>query len=156
VKVSLEINQHLESAVTNGTDIHSKTKSRFESGNSCFYSIKNLLSCLLPCMSTLLYRVAQKERSIVWEVIVSDNLSKLYTHMCLIPNGFRDRAISLYSSKIVDKKAILRAVSNAGIYSSSDKVGTVYLAYIIENSIVNISALCTSCEDTACCSSECI
>jgi hypothetical protein len=32
--------------------------------------------------------------------------------MCPIPNGFRDRAISLYSSKIVDKKEILRTVSN--------------------------------------------
>jgi hypothetical protein len=27
--------------------------------------------------------------------------------MCPIPNGFRDRVISLYSSKIVDKKDIL-------------------------------------------------
>jgi hypothetical protein len=34
--------------------------------------------------------------------------------------------ISLYSSKTVDKKEILRAISNAGIYCSSDKVGTVY------------------------------
>jgi hypothetical protein len=34
--------------------------------------------------------------------------------MCPIPNGFRDRAISLYSSKIVDKKEISRAVSNKG------------------------------------------
>jgi hypothetical protein len=52
---------------------------------------------------------------------------KLYMYMCPIPNGFRDRVISLYSSKIVDKKEILRTVSNAGIYCSSDKVGTVYL-----------------------------
>jgi predicted transport protein len=44
-----------------------------------------------------------------------------------IPNGFRGRAISLYSSKIVDRKEILRTVSNIGIYCSSDKVGTVYL-----------------------------
>jgi hypothetical protein len=29
-----------------------------------------------------------------------------------IPNGFRDTAISLYSSKTVDKKEILRTVSN--------------------------------------------
>jgi hypothetical protein len=43
-----------------------------------------------------------------------------------IPNGFRDRAISLYSSKTVDKKEILRTVSITGIYCSSDKVGTVY------------------------------
>jgi predicted transport protein len=47
--------------------------------------------------------------------------------MCPIQNCFRDTAISLYSSKIVDKKEILRTVSNTGIYCSSDKVGTVYL-----------------------------
>jgi hypothetical protein len=47
--------------------------------------------------------------------------------MRTIPNGFRDRAISLYSSKIVDMKEILRTVSTTGIYCSSDKVGTVYL-----------------------------
>jgi hypothetical protein len=47
--------------------------------------------------------------------------------MCPIPNGFRHRAISLYSSKAVDKKEILLTVSNAGIYCSSDEVGTVYL-----------------------------
>jgi hypothetical protein len=48
-------------------------------------------------------------------------------YICPIPNGFRDRAISLYGFKIVDKKEILRTVSNAGIYCSSDKVDTVYL-----------------------------
>jgi predicted transport protein len=41
-----------------------------------------------------------------------------------IPNGVRDRVISLYSSKTVDKKEILRTVSNIGIYCLSDKVGT--------------------------------
>jgi hypothetical protein len=70
----------------------------------------------------------KEERSIFWEVMVSVILSKkMYIYMCPIPNGFRDRAISLYSSKIVDKKEILRTVSNTGIYCSSDKVGTVYL-----------------------------
>jgi hypothetical protein len=48
-------------------------------------------------------------------------------YMCPIPNGFRDTAISLYSSNVVNKKKILRAVSNTSIYCSSDKVGTVYL-----------------------------
>jgi hypothetical protein len=63
-----------------------------------------------------------------WETIVSVILSKkVYMYMCPFPKGFRDRAISLYSSKIVDKKEILRTVSNTGIYCSSDKVGTVYL-----------------------------
>jgi hypothetical protein len=42
--------------------------------------------------------------------------TKLYVYMCPIPNGFRDRAISLYSSKIVDKKDILRTVSDTGAY----------------------------------------
>jgi hypothetical protein len=50
----------------------------------------------------------------------------VYIYMCPIPNAFRERAISLYSSKTVRKKEILCAVSNTGIYCSSDKVGTVY------------------------------
>jgi hypothetical protein len=62
------------------------------------------------------------------KVIISVILSKnVYMYMCYIPNGFRDRAISLYSLKIVDKKEILRTVSNTGISCSSDKVDTVYV-----------------------------
>jgi hypothetical protein len=70
--------------------------------------------------------VSQEERSVFWEVIVSVILSKVYMYLCLIPSDFRDRAISLYISKIVDKKEIIRTVSYTGIYCSSDKVGTVY------------------------------
>jgi hypothetical protein len=56
--------------------------------------------------------MSQKEMSIFWEVTVSLILSKkLYT----------------YRSKTVDKKEILRTVSNTGVYCSSDKVDTVYL-----------------------------
>jgi hypothetical protein len=77
----------------------------------------------------VIYRVSQEERSIYFKFIVSVILSKkLYTYMCPIPNSFRDRVISLYSSTIVDKKEILHTVSNTGIYCSSEKVGTVYLA----------------------------
>jgi hypothetical protein len=69
-------------------------------------------------------------------------------YICPIPNGFRDRVISMYSSKIVDKKEMLRTVSNTGIYCSNDKVSTVYLVkYIFENFAVNIKAFCNSCED---------
>jgi hypothetical protein len=75
--------------------------------------------------------VAQEERSIFWDVIISiiliKNVIYIYIYMCPIPNGFRGGTILLYSSKIIDKKEILRTVSNAGIYCSSDKVGTVYL-----------------------------
>ena len=95
--------------------------------------------------------------SVSWEVILSVILSKrVCMYMCPIPNGFRDRAVSLYSCKIVDKE-ILRIDSNIGIYCSSDKVGMVYVVqYIFENSTVNINAFSKSCEDMACCSSECI
>jgi hypothetical protein len=48
----------------------------------------------------------------------------IYVYMCPTPNGFRDRAISLHSSKTVGKKEILYTISNTGIYGSSDKVGT--------------------------------
>jgi predicted transport protein len=65
--------------------------------------------------------------SILGDHSVGYSKEKLYICVCAIPNGFRDMLISLYSSKIVDKKEILRAVSNTGIYCSSDKVGTVYL-----------------------------
>jgi hypothetical protein len=72
--------------------------------------------------------MSHEERSIFWEVIVSVILSKkVYMYLCPISNCFRDRAISLYSSKIVDKKEIFRTVTNTCIYCSSDKVGTVYL-----------------------------
>jgi hypothetical protein len=74
---------------------------------------------------------------------------KLYMYMCPIPNSFRDRAISLYSPKIIDNKEILRTVSNTGIYCSSDQVGTLFPV----DSTVNINAVCISCEDMACCSS---
>ena len=57
--------------------------------------------------------------------------------------------------QIVDKKEILhvRTVSNTGIYCSSDRVGIVYNMF--ENFTI-ISALCNSCEDMVCCSSECV
>jgi hypothetical protein len=74
-----------------------------------------------------LCRVSQEERSIFWEVIASFIVSKkVYIHMCHIPNGFRDTAVSLHSSKTVGRK-LLHIVSNTGVYCSSDKVGTVYI-----------------------------
>jgi hypothetical protein len=54
----------------------------------------------------------------------------LETFRCLRPQKIRQRGlmyISLYSSKIIDKKDVLRTVSNTSIYYSSNKVGTVYL-----------------------------
>jgi hypothetical protein len=72
------------------------------------------------------YTGVQEERSISWEVIALVILSKKYICMCPLLNDFQDRAISLYSSKIIDKE-ILHTVSVTGIYCSSDKVGTVYL-----------------------------
>ena len=60
--------------------------------------------------------MSQEEISIFWEVIVLVFLSKkVYIYMCPIPDGFRDRAISPYSCKIVSKE-ILCIVSNIDIY----------------------------------------
>jgi hypothetical protein len=48
---------------------------------------------------TFIYRLSQEERSICWEVTVSVILSKkVCTYMCPLPNGFRQRVISLYST----------------------------------------------------------
>jgi hypothetical protein len=48
---------------------------------------------------TYLYRVSQEERSVFWEVTVSAILcKKVCIYMWPIPNGFRDRAVSLYST----------------------------------------------------------
>jgi len=79
----------------------------------------------------LIIQVSQEERSIFCEVILSVilNKKKVYMYMWPIPNGFRGTAISLHRWKIVDKKEILRIVSNIGIYCSSDKDGTVYLLH---------------------------
>jgi hypothetical protein len=52
-----------------------------------------------------IHRISQEDRSVYWEVRVSVIRSKkIYMYTCPIPNGFRDRVISPYSSKIVDKK----------------------------------------------------
>jgi hypothetical protein len=99
-------------------------------------------------------QVSQEEWSIFWEVIVTDILSKNSVYVRVL--FWTVSEVSLYSCKIVDKKEILRTVSNAGFYCSSDKFGTVYLVqYIFENSTVNINVPCNSCEDMACCWSGC-
>jgi hypothetical protein len=54
------------------------------------------------------------------------NSKNVHMHMCPVPNGFRDRILSLCTSKVVDKKEVLYTVSKSGIYKS-DKVGTVHL-----------------------------
>jgi hypothetical protein len=57
----------------------------------------------VPLYIMHIYTVSQEERSIFWEVIISAILrKKLYMYMYPIPNGLRDRAILLHSSRIVD------------------------------------------------------
>jgi len=58
---------------------------------------------------------------------------------CPILTVFRDRAISLYSCKIVHKE-IVSIVSNISIYCSSDKVGAGYLVQHIFKNSINISS----------------
>jgi hypothetical protein len=46
-------------------------------------------------------------------------------YVCPIPSSFRDRAIALYSSKIVDNKEILLTVSNTALYYQLAKLLTL-------------------------------
>jgi hypothetical protein len=80
-------------------------------------------------LAVLLYRVYQEERSTFWEGIVSVILSKtsVYVHVSYFER-FRESAISLHSSKTVDKKEMLHTVSNIDICFSNDKGVTAYLA----------------------------
>jgi hypothetical protein len=78
-------------------------------------------------MCLYIQSVPGRKVSILGGHTIGHSKQKVYMYMCPIPNGFRDRAISLYSSKIFDKKEIVRPVSNTSIYYSCDKVGTVYL-----------------------------
>jgi hypothetical protein len=63
-----------------------------------------------------LYRVSQEKRSIFWEAIVSVILTRNKCVYVSYSEQFSKTAISLYSFKTVDKKDILRSVSNSGIY----------------------------------------
>ncbi|PNF32668.1 hypothetical protein B7P43_G13122 [Cryptotermes secundus] len=64
--------------------------------------------------------VSQEEKSVFWEVIISTILSKeVYMYMCPIPNGFRDRAISLYSSKIVALVLRIRKVPSSNLFTET-------------------------------------
>jgi hypothetical protein len=56
----------------------------------------------------MLYRLSQEERSIFWEVIVPAILRK---KNCICTCVLFRTVISLYSSKIIDKKEILRTIS---------------------------------------------
>jgi hypothetical protein len=83
------------------------------------------------CALTVTYVVIQNVPGVKVNMLGGHSIGyskqTVYMHMCPIPNGFRDKAISLCIFKIVNKKEILRTVSNTGIYCLSDNVGTVYL-----------------------------
>jgi hypothetical protein len=66
------------------------------------FTIKLVFLWVIYDNTTRLYWVFQEEMSVFWEVIVSIILrKKVYMYVCPIPNDFRDRVISLYSSKLV-------------------------------------------------------
>jgi hypothetical protein len=83
--------------------------------------------CQISLSLSLIQNVPGGKANILGGHSIGHSKKKIYTFICSIPNGFRIGAISLYSSETVDKKEILRSVSNTGIYCSGDKVGTVYL-----------------------------
>jgi hypothetical protein len=119
----------------------SKTPHRLFSTAACDRQPVPIIHLTLsPSIRHALYRVFQEETSLFCEVIVSVILSKkvfMYVYTCPIPNGYRDRAISVYSCKIVDQE-ILRTVSNIGMQCSSDTVRTVYPVQYILISVCNV------------------
>jgi hypothetical protein len=61
-----------------------------------------------------IYRVSQEGRLIFWEVIVSAIVSrKVYMYMYPIPNGFRDKAISLY--RRATRNVLARVAKRTGV-----------------------------------------
>jgi hypothetical protein len=56
--------------------------------------------------------MSQEERTIFWEVVVEVILRlNVYIYVCLIPNCFRDRTVSLNSFKTVVRKEVLHIVT---------------------------------------------
>ena len=78
--------------------------------NWFYFKLCNGTECL-PSGRENTYRVFQEERSIFWEVTVSVILSKkLYTNMCPIPNGFRDRTIWMQTANLLIRKRYYECV----------------------------------------------
>jgi hypothetical protein len=73
-------------------------------------------------MALLIQSVPRGKVNILGGHSVCHSKQEIVYYMCPIPNGFRDRAISPYSSKIVDTKEILHTLSNNVIYFSSNKL----------------------------------
>jgi hypothetical protein len=91
------------------------------------HAFHNLLLTIIPAFVLYaLYRMSQEERSVFWEVIVSVILSKkkVYMYLCPIPNGFRDRAISLYTT--LYRRATLHVLTRVAKYSYIDVDGRIF------------------------------
>jgi hypothetical protein len=109
-----------------------------------------LLSLICGIILSFIHRISQEERSIFWEVIVSVILSKnIYMYMCPVPNGFRDRANSLYSSLDLAPNIVLSSGMWIGVKhqlavvtADSDNVGVLWKRRHI-STIPNIVICCT-------------
>jgi hypothetical protein len=84
-----------------------------------------LYVCVHVCMYCVcvgyiyIYRMSQEEMSIFCEVTVPVILSnKHYMYMCPIPNGFQDRAISLYKSLDLAPNNVLPTHRTAPLYET--------------------------------------
>jgi hypothetical protein len=71
--------------------------------------------------------MSQEKREIFYKVKVSVILSKNCNVRVSYSERFPRYSYFTVQFQIVDKKEMLRTVSNTSIYFSSDKVGTVYL-----------------------------
>jgi hypothetical protein len=97
------------------------TSAFFIEGSVCF-----LLNFVKIC--AYIQDVSEENISILGGHNIGHSKQKsVYVHVSYSERFPKYNCISLYNSKIVDKKEILLTVSNTGIYCSSDNVSTVYL-----------------------------
>jgi len=95
--------------------------------------------------------------SIFWEVILSVILSKKCICTC-VPIRKVSEIEQFHSTvaKLLIKRYYVLFIISVFIVQVTKLVQFTWYKYIFENSTVNIYVLCNSCEDMACCSSECV
>ena len=77
--------------------------------------------------------MSHEERLVFWEDIVPVILNKkVYIHMCPLPSGFRDRAISLYRSLNLAPDIVLPSNRTAPLYGACESVRSVRLKQVLK------------------------
>ena len=93
------VHNNLQGVILQGTESSDKTNMKTSNITTLSfqlnYSLISPLGSKWHCQHSVLYRVMQEERSVFWELKVSVIITKEKVHMtmCLIVNGYWDRAV---------------------------------------------------------------